>query len=79
MVAQFTDSHIGKRVFDQDGGEIGTVADVDEGDLLVEVGPDADPDTLAELSWDGTVNQQVHRLPDQYVSDISDHVVRLNV
>ena len=79
MVAQFTDRHVGKRVVDQGGVEVGTVEDVRDGDLYVEVGADADPDTLSELNWDGVVNQDVHRLPDQFVSNITDTVVRLNV
>ncbi|WP_255195339.1 hypothetical protein [Halorarius litoreus] len=79
MVAQFTDKHLGKRVVDQNGIEVGTVNDVRNGDLYVEVGPDADSETLSELNWDGTVNQQVHHLPDQYVSNITDTTVRLNV
>ncbi len=79
MVAQYTDQHIGKRVVDQGGVEIGTVNDVRNGELYVEVGPDADPDTLSELNWDGTVNQQSHGLPHQYVSNITDTTIRLNV
>jgi len=79
MVAQYTDKHLGKRVVDQNGVEVGTVNDVRNGDLYVEVGPDADSETLSDLNWDGTVNQEVHRLRDQYVSNITDTTVRLNV
>lgn len=79
MVAQFTEKHVGKRVVDQNGLSVGTVSDVRNGTLYVEVGPDADPDTLSELGWDGTVNRQVHELPDPYVSNITDDTVRLNV
>ena len=79
MAAQFTDKHVGKRVVDQNGVEIGTVNDVRNGDLYVEVGPDADAETLSELRWDGTVNQQVHHLRDRHVSNITDETVRLNV
>jgi hypothetical protein len=79
MVAQFTDKHLGKQVVDQDGVAVGTVDEVRNGDLYVEVGPDADSETLSNLHWDGTVNQQVHHLPDQYVSTITDTTVRLNV
>ncbi|WP_178917574.1 hypothetical protein [Natronomonas gomsonensis] len=79
MVAQYTDKHLGKRVVDQNGVEVGIVEDVRNGDLYVEVGPDADSKTLSELNWDGTVNQGVHHLTDQYVSKITDTTVRLNV
>ena len=79
MVAQYTERHVGKRVVDQRGVEVGTVEDVRDGDLYVDVGGDADPETLSELNWDGVVNQAVHRLPDQYVSNIGDSIVRLNV
>jgi len=79
MVAQFSDKHIGKKVVDQNGVEVGTVNDVQNGDLYVEVGPDADAETLSELKWDGTVNRQVHHLRDRYVSNITDATVRLNV
>lgn len=79
MVAQFSDKHIGKKVVDQNGVEVGTVNDVRNGDLYVEVGPDADAETLSELQWDGTVNRQVHHLRDRYVSNITDTTVRLNV
>ncbi|APE94871.1 hypothetical protein [Halodesulfurarchaeum formicicum] len=79
MVAQFTDRHLGKRVVDHNGVEVGTVDDVRNGDLYVKVGPDADSETLSELHWDGTVNKEVHRLPDQYVSDITDTTVRITI
>lgn len=79
MVAQFTDSQVGKRVVDANGVQIGIVQDVREGDMLVEIGTDADPDTLSKLNWDGTVNREVHRLRDQHVADIDEDVVRLNV
>jgi hypothetical protein len=79
MVAQFTDRHVGKRVVDQNGVAVGTVTEVRDGDLHVEVGPDADSETLSELNWDGTVNQQAHHLNDRHVSDITDTTVRLTV
>lgn len=79
MAAKFAEKHVGKRVVDANGVEVGTVSDVREGDLYVEVGPDADRDTLSELGWDGVVNQEVHRLRDQHVSNVSETVVRLNV
>lgn len=56
MVAQYSDSHVGKRVVDRSGVEVGTVDDVRDGDLYVEVGGDADSVTLSELNWDGVVN-----------------------
>ncbi|WP_171006610.1 hypothetical protein [Halalkalirubrum salinum] len=55
------------------------MTDVRNGELYVEVGPDADPETLSELNWDGTVNQQSHGLPNQYISNITDTTIRLNV
>ena len=39
MAAQFTEQHVGKRVVDQNGVPVGTVSDVRNGTLYVEVGP----------------------------------------
>lgn len=78
-MAEFTDDHLGKRVVAQKGTEVGTVSDVRDGSLYVEVGPDADPETLDDLGWKGVVAQEVHRLKDRYVSNITDDVVRLRV
>lgn len=79
VTASYTEEHVGKRVVDQRGREIGTVRDVRGGDLYVEVGPDADPGTLSELNWDGTVNQREHRLLDRHISTVSEATVRLSV
>lgn len=79
MAAQFTEAQIGKRVVDQAGVQVGTVSDVRDGSLYVEVGPDADEETLSNLRWDGTVNQEVHHLRSRYVSNVSDDVIRLRV
>ena len=73
------EDHVGKRVVAQSGNQVGTVAAVDDGTLRVEVGPDADPDVLGQLNWDGTVNQEIHELEGRYVSTIGDDVVRLRV
>jgi hypothetical protein len=78
-MAQFTESTIGKRVVDQQGIQVGTVDGVRDGTLYVEVGPDASAETVSELNWDGPVNREVHRLESQYVSTVTDDIVRLNV
>ncbi|WP_224449106.1 hypothetical protein [Haloprofundus salilacus] len=46
----------------QSGNELGTAERVENGDPYVEIEPDADPNILDELNWDGTVSQEVHRL-----------------
>ena len=79
MAAEFTDEQIGKRVVDQAGAAVGTVSDVRDGSLYVEVAPDADRETLSNLRWDGAVNQEVHRLRSRFVSDVGDDVIRLRV
>lgn len=79
MVAEFTDEQIGARVVDQAGVDVGTVSDVRDGSLYVEVAPDADRETLSNLRWDGPVNRDVRRLRSRFVSDVSDDVVRLRV
>ena len=73
------EDHVGKRVVAQSGNQVGTVAEVRDGTLHVEVGPDADPDVLDQLGWDGVVNQEVHELEGRYVSNIGDDTVRLRV
>ena len=78
-MADFSDDHVGKRVAAQSGAEIGTVDNVRDGDLFVAVEPDADRETVSNLGWDGPVNQDAHRLPDEYVSNVSDSTVRLRV
>ena len=79
MVAEFTEEQIGKRVVDQDGVEVGTVAEVRDGSLYVEVAPDADRETLSNLRWDGTVNQDVHHLQSTFVSNVREDTIRLRV
>ena len=79
MAAQFDDDSIGKRVVDHQGVEVGTVSDVRDGTLYVEIVPDAPAETISDLNWDGVVNREVHRLETEYVSTVSDDIVRLNV
>lgn len=78
-MAEFTDEQIGKRVVDGDGVEVGTVSDVRDGSLYVEVAPDADRETLSNLRWDGTVNRDVHHLESEFVSNVREHTIRLRV
>lgn len=79
-MADFSEEHVGKRVVAQSGAELGTVADVRDGDLYVEVVSELNADdAISELGWDGMVNQGTHRLPDQYVSNITDSAIRLRV
>lgn len=79
MVAEFTEEQVGKRVLDQEGVEVGTVAEVRDGSLYVEVAPDADRETLSNLRWDGTVNQEVHHLQAEFVSNVREDTIRLRV
>lgn len=79
MTADYTDKQLDKRVVDQKGVEVGTVTDVRNGDLYVTVGPKADRDTLDDLRWTGTVNQEVHQLRHEFIGDVSEHEIRLNV
>ena len=79
MTANFTDKQVGKRVVDQKGIEVGTVAFVRDGDLHVEVSPDADEETLSELRWSGTVHQDTEKLRHEHVGDVGEDVIRLNV
>jgi hypothetical protein len=79
MVAEFTEEQTGKRVVDQAGADVGTVSEVRDGSLYVEVAPDADRETLSNLRWDGTVNRDVRRLRSRFVSDVGDDVIRLRV
>lgn len=78
-MADLSDDHIGKRVVAQSGVEIGSVEDIRDGDMYVAVEPDADDDAVSQIGWDGIVNQDVHRLPDRFVSNITDTTVRLRV
>jgi hypothetical protein len=78
-MADYSDDHIDKRVVTQSGVEIGTVQEIRDGDMCVAVEPDADADAVSQIGWDGTVNRDVHRLPDQYVSNVTDTTVRLRV
>jgi len=79
MTAEFTDKHVGKRVVAADGTEIGTVDHVDHGSMYVEVAAGADRDTLEDLRWTGTVNREVYHLNDNFVANITEDTVRLNV
>ncbi|WP_137285062.1 hypothetical protein [Halorussus salinisoli] len=78
-MADYLDDQIGKRVVAQSGVEIGSVEEVRNGDLYVGVEPDADDDAVSELGWDGPVTQDVHRLPDEYVSNLTESTIRLRV
>ncbi|WP_129113085.1 hypothetical protein [Halegenticoccus tardaugens] len=79
MAAEFTDAQTGKRVLDRRGGEVGTVNDVRNGELYVEVGPGVDEETLDELGWGGPVHRGVHRLEARFVTETTDEAVRLRV
>lgn len=78
-MADYSDDQLDKRVVAQSGVEIGSVEEVRDGDLYVAVEPDADDDAVAQLGWDGMVNQDVHHLEDQYVSNVTDTTIRLRV
>jgi hypothetical protein len=82
-MADYSDEHAGKRVVAASGVEIGSVEEVRDGDLYVAVEPAddevADNEAVAELGWDGPVTQDLHRLPDRYVSNITDNTIRLRV
>ena len=79
MTANFSDEQVGKRVVDPSGIEVGTVADVRNGELYVEVGPDADEETLSNLRWEGVVHQETEKLRHEHVGDVGEDVIRLNV
>lgn len=79
MCADFTDEEAGKRVVAQDGAEVGTVEEVRDGELYVEVGPDANGETLDQLGWEGVVEQEVHQLRQRFVSNVSERTIRLRV
>lgn len=81
-MVEFTDDQLGKRVVAQRGAEVGRVSDVRDGTLFVEVEAEAetaDEGALDQLGWTGTVEQDVHRLPDEHVSDVSEQTIRLRV
>lgn len=78
-MADFSEEHTGKRVVSQSGVEIGTVEDVRDGDLYVNVTTDDTNETVNELNWGGPVNQDLHHLRQQYVSNITDETIRLRV
>lgn len=81
-MADYSNDQIGKQVVAQSGVEIGSVEDVRDGDMYVSVESDAAADqdeAVSQIGWDGMVNQDVHRLPDQYVSNITETTVRLRV
>jgi hypothetical protein len=78
-MASFTEKQVGKRVVAANGTEVGTVAEVRNGSLYVEVGPDADRETLNDLDWSGVVHREIHHLRHQYVSDVTDNAIRLSV
>ncbi|WP_266078162.1 hypothetical protein [Haladaptatus caseinilyticus] len=77
--ADFTDEQVGKSVVAADGTEVGTVNEVRNGTLYVDVDSDANVDTAAELGWDGVVHQSSHELDRQFIADIGDDVIRLSV
>lgn len=75
-MGEFTDRHAGKRVYNQDGGHVADVVDVRNGDLYVEVAPGANDETTDHLGWH---DAGPHHLRDQYVSNVNEETVRLNV
>ncbi|WP_232686183.1 hypothetical protein [Halobacterium zhouii] len=75
-MGEFTDRHVGKRVYNQDGGYVADVVDVRNGDLYVEVAAGADDETTDHLHWE---DAGPHHLRDQYVSNVNEETVRLNV
>lgn len=78
-MADFSEEQIGKRVVAQNGGTVGEVTDVRNGDLRVTVVAEADDDVVDELGWDGVVQQETHTLNDRYVSNVGEDAIRLRV
>lgn len=78
-MADFSDSQVGKRVVAQSGTTVGEVTDVRDGGLYVAVDPDADPDVLDDLRWEGVVNRETHELDEKHVSKITEDTIRLRV
>lgn len=78
-MADFSEEHIGKRVVSQSGVEIGTVEDVRNGELYVTVSVQDTDETIDQLGWDRVVEQDVQHLRRQYVSNLTENTVRLNV
>lgn len=78
-MAEFSDDHIGKRVVDQGGSELGEVTGVENGRLRVTLSEEADRDTVDHLNWDYITQQETHRLNDKYISNIDEETVRLRV
>lgn len=78
-MAEFSDDHIGKRVVDQGGTQLGEVTGVENGRLRVTLVEGADRETVDQLNWDYITNQETHRLNDRYISNIDEDEIRLRV
>ncbi|KDE59475.1 hypothetical protein EL22_21735 [Halostagnicola sp. A56] len=76
MCAQFTDDDVGKSVVNENGDEVGIVADVEHGTAHVK--PDAGiTDTIkAKLGWQDT-DEEMFPLQEEAVARVSDDEVRL--
>lgn len=75
----FTEKQVGKRVVAQNGSEVGTVVDIRDGNIYVEVSEDADRDVLDDLRWGGPVNREEHHLRQKHISTITDDTIRVRV
>ena len=78
-MADFSEDHIGKRVVDQGGTQLGEVTSVENGRLRVTLVEGADRDTVDHLKWDYITQQETHRLNDKYISNIDEDTIRLRI
>lgn len=78
MASNFSDA-VGKRVVAQNGTPVGTVTEVRDDELVVEVSGEIEDETLGELRWEGVVNQEQKRLNPKFISTITEETVRLRV
>lgn len=75
----FSSDDVGKRVVAQSGATVGEVVEVRDGSAWVEPAPDLDRDVESHLKWDRIRNQEKHELETEFVSRVSDNVVRLRI
>lgn len=78
MASNFSDA-VGKRVVAQNGTEVGSVVEVRDDGLFVEVSGEIEDETLSELRWEGVVNQERKLLDPKFISNITEETVRLRV
>ncbi|WP_458204665.1 PRC-barrel domain containing protein [Haladaptatus sp. NG-SE-30] len=75
-VSEITDDEEGKKVVDQNGDQVGIVADVEHGTAHIEPDPGLTDKVKSKLGW-GDRDEDTYPLQEEAVDSVTDDEIRL--